>query len=83
MKIMVDSHDTYGLGNISRMLTICRYLLKEIPKLSILLVCSSLVVHSFRMQKRLNHIKILCIAMCAGIFTHSFFVHLFAYCTWS
>ena len=59
---MVYSHDTYGLGNLRRMLTICRYLLEEIPKLSILLVCSSPVVHSFRMPKGLDYIKLPCIA---------------------
>jgi len=62
MKIMVYSHDTYGLGNLRRMLTICRYLLEEISKLSILLVCSSPVVHSFRMPKGLDYIKLPCIA---------------------
>ncbi|NES06846.1 MAG: glycosyltransferase [Okeania sp. SIO2F4] len=62
MKIMVYSHDTYGLGNLRRMLTICRYLLEEIPKLSILLICSSPVVHSFRMPKGLDYIKLPCIA---------------------
>ncbi|MDJ0519168.1 MAG: glycosyltransferase [Trichodesmium sp. MO_231.B1] len=59
---MVYSHDTYGLGNLRRMLTICRYLLEEIPKLSILLICSSPVVHSFRMPKGLDYIKLPCIA---------------------
>ncbi|NEQ35839.1 MAG: glycosyltransferase [Okeania sp. SIO3I5] len=59
---MVYSHDTYGLGNLRRMLTICRYLLEEISKLSILLVCSSPVVHNFRMPKGLDYIKLPCIA---------------------
>ncbi|MGD1716503.1 glycosyltransferase family protein [Dapis sp. BLCC M172] len=61
MKIMLYSHDTYGLGNLRRMLTICRYLLEAIPQLSILLVCSSPVVHSFRMPKGLDYIKLPCI----------------------
>ncbi|MGD1808813.1 glycosyltransferase family protein [Dapis sp. BLCC M126] len=61
MKIMVYSHDAYGLGNLRRMLTICRYLLEAIPQLSILLVCSSPVVHSFRMPKGLDYIKLPCI----------------------
>ncbi len=61
MKIMVYSHDVYGLGNLRRMLAICRYLLEAIPKLSILLVCSSPVVHSFRMPKGLDYIKLPCI----------------------
>lgn len=61
MRIMVYSHDAYGLGNLRRMLAICRYLLEAIPKLSILLVCSSPVVHSFRMPKGLDYIKLPCI----------------------
>ncbi|MGL4882281.1 MAG: glycosyltransferase, partial [Waterburya sp.] len=32
-RIMVYSHDAYGLGNIRRMLAICKYLLKYIPNL--------------------------------------------------
>ncbi|WP_210407331.1 glycosyltransferase family protein [Hydrocoleum sp. CS-953] len=58
---MVYSHDTYGLGNLCRMLTICRYLLEAIPQLSILLICSSPVVHSFRIPKGLDYIKLPCI----------------------
>ncbi|MEO0971160.1 MAG: hypothetical protein AAFX80_23325 [Cyanobacteria bacterium J06639_18] len=31
MRLMVYSHDTFGLGNIRRMLAICKYLLDSIP----------------------------------------------------
>ena len=58
MRLMVYSHDTYGLGNIRRMLAICEHLLKTIPDLSILLVSASPVIHSFRMPKGLDYIKL-------------------------
>lgn len=61
MKIMVYSHDAYGLGNINRMLAICKHLLAAIPNLSILLVSGSPMVQSFRMLKGLDYIKLPCL----------------------
>ncbi|MEM1172581.1 MAG: glycosyltransferase [Cyanobacteria bacterium P01_H01_bin.35] len=61
MKIMVYSHDTYGLGNLRRILAICQILLDEIPELSILLVSSSPFVHCLRIPQRLDYIKLPCI----------------------
>ncbi|BAZ44026.1 hypothetical protein NIES4102_10290 [Chondrocystis sp. NIES-4102] len=60
-RILVYSHDAYGLGNISRMLAICKYLLKCIPNLSILLVSGSPMLHSFRLPKGLDYIKLPCL----------------------
>ncbi|MDJ0902916.1 MAG: glycosyltransferase [Xenococcus sp. MO_188.B8] len=64
MKLVVYSHDTYGLGNLRRMLAICQYLLKVIPELSILLVSGSPVVHSFRMPQGLDYLKLPCLGRC-------------------
>ena len=61
MRLIVYSHDSFGLGNIRRMLAICNYLLKTIPELSILLVSGSPVLHSFRMPQRLDYIKLPCL----------------------
>jgi predicted glycosyltransferase len=58
---MVYSHDAYGLGNIRRMLAICKYLLKSIPNLSILLVSGSPLLHSFRLPQGLDYIKLPCL----------------------
>lgn len=58
---MLYSHDTYGLGNLRRMLAICQILLDKIPELSILLVSSSPLVHCFRIPQRLDYIKLPCI----------------------
>ena len=60
-KIMVYSHDAYGLGNIRRMLAICQYLLKSIPNVSILLVSGSPMLQSFRLPVGLDYIKLPCL----------------------
>ncbi len=60
-RIMVYSHDAFGLGNIRRMLAICQYLLKYIPNLSILLVSGSPMLQSFRLPVGLDYIKLPCI----------------------
>lgn len=61
MKIMVYSHDTFGLGNINRMLAICKHLLTSIPNVSILMVSGSPMLQSFRMLQGLDYIKLPCL----------------------
>lgn len=61
MRLIVYSHDAFGLGNIRRMLAICQYLLDTLPDLSILLISGSPVVHSFRMPQGLDYIKLPCL----------------------
>ncbi len=60
-RIMVYSHDAFGLGNIRRMLAICKYLLKYIPNLSILLISGSPMLHDFRLPPGLDYIKLPCL----------------------
>jgi predicted glycosyltransferase len=60
MKLMVYSHDAFGLGNIRRMLAICQYLLKAFPKVSILVVSGSPALHSLRLPAGLDYIKLPC-----------------------
>ena len=61
MKLMVYSHDAFGLGNIRRMLTICQYLLKTLPNVSILVVSGSPALHSLRLPEGLDYIKLPCL----------------------
>jgi predicted glycosyltransferase len=61
MRLLVYSHDAYGLGNIRRMLAICEHLLKEVPELSILLLSGSPMIQGFRMPKGLDYIKLPCL----------------------
>ncbi|MDJ0674331.1 MAG: glycosyltransferase [Calothrix sp. MO_167.B42] len=61
MKLLVYSHDAYGLGNIRRMLGICEHLLDEIENLSILLVSGSPMLQGFRLPIGLDYIKLPCL----------------------
>jgi predicted glycosyltransferase len=61
MRLLVYSHDAYGLGNIRRMLAICEHLLGAIPELSILLVSGSPMLQGFRLPKGLDYIKLPCL----------------------
>jgi predicted glycosyltransferase len=60
MKLLVYSHDTFGLGNIRRMLAICEYLLETLPNLSILLVSGSAQLTCFRLPQGLDTLKLPC-----------------------
>jgi predicted glycosyltransferase len=60
-KILVYSHDTYGLGNLRRMLSICHALNQEISQLSILLISGSPMVHEFRLVDGIDYIKLPCL----------------------
>ncbi len=61
-RVMVYSHDTFGLGNIRRMLAICEHLLDSESDISILLVTGSPMVHGFRMRPGLDYIKLPCLS---------------------
>jgi predicted glycosyltransferase len=61
MKLLVYSHDAYGLGNICRMLAICHHLLDTIPNLSILVLSGSPMLHSFRLPAGLDYLKLPCL----------------------
>lgn len=60
-RVLVYSHDTFGLGNIRRMLAISRHLLESMSNLSILLVTGSPVIHSLRLPDELDYIKLPCL----------------------
>lgn len=60
MKLIVYSHDAFGLGNIRRMLAICQYIIKAYPEASILVVSGSPALHSLRLPKGIDYIKLPC-----------------------
>lgn len=60
-RIMMYSHDAFGLGNLRRMLAICEHLLSTWPRLSILLVSGSPMIHEFRLPQGLDYIKLPCL----------------------
>lgn len=61
-RLLAYSHDTYGLGNIRRMLGVCNHLVEAIPDLSILLISGSPMVHSFRIKNGIDYIKLPCLS---------------------
>ena len=61
MRLMVYSHDTFGLGNIRRMLAICAHLRTSIPDLSVLIISGSPMLQSFRVQEGIDYIKLPCL----------------------
>ena len=57
-RILVYSHDTYGLGNIRRMLEIATDLAGSLEDASVLVVSGSPMLQGFRIPPRLDYIKL-------------------------
>ena len=60
-KILIYSHDTYGLGNIRRMLAIAESIQSQRSDVSILLVSGSPMIHAFRLSPGIDYIKLPCV----------------------
>lgn len=58
MRIVIYTHDTFGLGNIRRMLSIAEYLNQSVDNISILLISGSPMVHSFRLSNGIDYVKL-------------------------
>ena len=61
-KILVYSHDTFGLGNIRRMLAIVQKITESIEDVSILVVSGSSMMQAFRLSPGIDYIKLPCLA---------------------
>src|SRR5512138_2517987 len=57
-RIMLYSHDTYGLGHLRRSLAVAEQLAQDIPEASQLLITGSVVSGAFRLPERLDMIKL-------------------------
>ncbi|MEZ4764017.1 MAG: hypothetical protein R3C26_12805 [Calditrichia bacterium] len=60
-RILIYSHDAYGLGNIRRMLSICDQITKSNPNTSIMLLTGSPMIHSMRIPLNVDYVKLPCI----------------------
>jgi predicted glycosyltransferase len=60
-KILLYSHDTFGLGNIRRTLLLAQELIEQYPGAAILLVTGSQMIHSFRIPDGVDYIKLPCL----------------------
>ncbi|MFQ5558515.1 MAG: glycosyltransferase family protein, partial [Acidimicrobiales bacterium] len=65
-RILVYSHDTYGLGNIRRTLTIAEHMIEAYDDVSILIVSGSPMLHAFRVTPRLDYVKLPCLTRLTG-----------------
>jgi len=60
-RLLIYSHDTYGLGNIRRMLSIAYYLVERHSDLSILIISGSPMLQAFRASPQIDYIKLPCL----------------------
>jgi predicted glycosyltransferase len=65
-RILVYSHDTFGLGNIRRMLAICEHLTGTNPELDVLILSGSPLLNAFRIPPRIDYVKLPCLARSAS-----------------
>jgi predicted glycosyltransferase len=61
-RVLIYSHDTFGLGNIRRMLEIARDLVQTSPDVSVLVVTGSPMLHAFRIPARIDYVKLPCLS---------------------
>lgn len=60
-RILLYSHDTFGLGNIRRTLLLAQEVIEQYPKAAVLLVTGSQMIHSFRIPEGVDYIKLPCL----------------------
>jgi len=60
-RILLYSHDTFGLGNIRRTLLLSETLTDYYPDAAILIVTGSPMIHAFRIPDRIDYIKLPCL----------------------
>ena len=60
-KIVLYSHDTFGMGNIRRTLLLSQEFITEYPGASILIITGSPMIHAFRIPSGIDYIKLPCL----------------------
>jgi predicted glycosyltransferase len=60
-RLLVYSHDTYGLGNIRRMLAIVEHLVRTNEELCVLILSGSPMMQAFRLSPRIDYVKLPCL----------------------
>lgn len=58
MRMLIYSHDTFGLGHLQRCLKISEALMRHYPELSILLVTGSPLVHRYSLPPGVDYVKL-------------------------
>ena len=60
-KILLYSHDTFGLGNIRRTLLLTEELTRQYPNAAVLIVTGSPMIHAFRIPDGVDYVKLPCL----------------------
>lgn len=61
-RVLIYCHDTFGLGNVRRMMAIAKHLVDCDPDTSVLVVSGSPMLHAFRIPPRVDYVKLPCLA---------------------
>jgi predicted glycosyltransferase len=61
-RVLIYSHDTFGLGNIRRMLEVARDLVHASSDVSVLVITGSPMLHAFRIPPRIDYVKLPCLS---------------------
>ena len=61
LRILLYSHDTFGLGNIRRTLLLAQELIDQYPRAAVLLITGSQMIHSFRIPEGVDYVKLPCL----------------------
>lgn len=61
VRVLMYSHDTFGLGNIRRTLLLSQELTEQYPNVAILIVTGSPMIHAFRIPEGIDYIKLPCL----------------------
>lgn len=60
-RILIYSHDTYGLGNIRRMAAIAEHLVRSHDDYAVMILSGSPMLQAFRLSERIDYIKLPCL----------------------
>src|SRR5262249_28653168 len=60
-KILLYSHDTFGLGNIRRSLLLGELFASSYPQAAVLLMTGSPMIQAFRIPDRMDYVKLPCV----------------------
>lgn len=60
-RVLIYSHDTFGLGNIRRMLEVARHLVQSSSRVSVLVITGSPMLHAFRIPAGIDYVKLPCL----------------------
>lgn len=61
IRVVIYSHDTFGLGNIRRTLLLSEELTQQYPNAAILITTGSPMIHAFRIPEGIDYIKLPCL----------------------